>query len=165
MELEFVDKIKRLIKKDRNSLIAASNASNPYRPLDGPNGLSVAGRRLVLENLADRVHDLGLEVLLVDQHKHRNHDLADEDDEQHAGIGHGHAVGLANGAAAAEEGDQEDDASEHDQDDRSECGIIFSERPLQVARVGQGDRADCDQGNAAQLYMEKRRDGNSCLVL
>lgn len=125
-----------------------------YALLDSVDGLHVAlvvGR---IEDLRDEVQDVGLEVLLVDKHDHGNHDLADEDDQQEAGIGHGHAVRLLDGATAAEEGDEEDDATEHDQDNGHGCGVILVEDSLQVASGHQGDDSNGHQGNTAQL--EKR---------
>lgn len=113
-----------------------------YRLLNSIDGLLVSGCVGIRPNPADVIDNLALEVLLVDQHVHGEHDLSDEDHEQDGGIGHGHAVRLPDGSAASEEGDQEDDASEDDQEDGGECGIILLECTLQVARVGQANGSE-----------------------
>lgn len=119
--------------------------------LQGINGIHVSSCVGLVKDLLDHLKDLRLEVLLVDKHNHGDHDLADEDDQQEGGIGHGHAVRLLDGATAAEERDQEDDATEDDQHNGHRCGIIVVEDSLQVTGRDQGHNSDGHEGNTAQL--------------
>lgn len=103
------------------------------------------------------LHDVVHELILLHDHQHSDDHLRDNDDQQDARIGHGHAVRLPNGAAASEERDEEDDASQHDQDDGNEGGIMFLEGSLQVTSVDQGHDTQGDKGDASQLQKKNKK--------
>lgn len=130
--------------------------SLPYRLLDSPDCVCVSRSRRVVEDISDDPHDILREVVAIDQDQNSDHHLRNEDDQQDAGVGHGHAVGLLDSATAAEEGDEEDHASQHDEADGSECGIIFLEGISQITGLDEGHNTQTDECDTTQLEKRKR---------
>lgn len=103
------------------------------------------------------VFEYALEALLhgggdvTDEHKHQhgNHDLRNDQQDQEEAVGRGHAVRLANGPAATEEGDDEDDRTEHDQQDGRGDDVVLIADVAQFLEPNQRDGTDDDQRNAA----------------
>ena len=69
-------------------------------------------------------------------------DLHQEDDAEKDGEGESHAVVLLDGAAATEEGDKEDNASNDDEEDRSGEELVPEE--VKVLTVGSLDDPTSD---------------------
>lgn len=95
--------------------------------------------------------------MAIHQDENTDNHLGNEDDQQDAGVGHGHAVRLLDSSTAAEEGDEEDHASQHDETNGGECGIMFLEGITQITSLDEGHNSQSDECNTTQLEGNRRK--------